>query len=331
MPVTGQEVLSLKGHTDVVASVSFSPDGKRIVSAGHDETVKVWERPDGPGIAHAQGPRGTGSRRGHQLGRQKDRLVQCRHDAEALGRGNGPGGNGLSRDTRVAIWSVCISPDGKRIVSGASDNTVKCGMPGLARNCTPSRAYGAGFERGHQRDGKRIVSGSEDGTMKVRDEQSDWNARTFWGQKGWVMSVCISPDGKRVCLGNQRGVVKVWDAETRRELLSLQATKFEVIPCASAPEAVGSLGRLGRHAEGVGCETGGELLALAGQPRSDQERVHQHRRQANRLREHGHDGEGLGLPHGRELFTLRGHQEQVTSVCISSDGKRIVSEARTKR
>ena len=31
---TGQETLTLKGHSGTVESVSFSPDGKRIVSGG---------------------------------------------------------------------------------------------------------------------------------------------------------------------------------------------------------------------------------------------------------------------------------------------------------
>ena len=41
--VEGQETLTLKGHSDVVTSVSFSPDGKRIVSGGFDNTLKVWD------------------------------------------------------------------------------------------------------------------------------------------------------------------------------------------------------------------------------------------------------------------------------------------------
>ena len=36
-------MLTLKGHSDIVLSVSFSPDGKRIVSGGHDKTLKVWD------------------------------------------------------------------------------------------------------------------------------------------------------------------------------------------------------------------------------------------------------------------------------------------------
>jgi len=39
---TGQETLTLKGHTGGVSSVSFSPDGKRIVSGSSDQTLKVW-------------------------------------------------------------------------------------------------------------------------------------------------------------------------------------------------------------------------------------------------------------------------------------------------
>ena len=35
----------LRGHTNSVESACFSPDGKRIVSASKDETIRIWEFP----------------------------------------------------------------------------------------------------------------------------------------------------------------------------------------------------------------------------------------------------------------------------------------------
>jgi len=43
----GQEMLTLKGHTEGVKSVSFSPDGKLMATGSNDETVKVWDTTTG--------------------------------------------------------------------------------------------------------------------------------------------------------------------------------------------------------------------------------------------------------------------------------------------
>jgi WD40 repeat protein len=40
---TGHQVLTLKGHTEMVNSVAFSRDGKRIASGSQDMTLKVWD------------------------------------------------------------------------------------------------------------------------------------------------------------------------------------------------------------------------------------------------------------------------------------------------
>lgn len=42
----GRLLQTLEGHTCSVSSVSFSPQGDKIVSGSYDETVRVWSTED---------------------------------------------------------------------------------------------------------------------------------------------------------------------------------------------------------------------------------------------------------------------------------------------
>ena len=42
--------ITLTGHSDEVMSAFYSPDGQRIITASHDQTIKIWDTKTGKEI-----------------------------------------------------------------------------------------------------------------------------------------------------------------------------------------------------------------------------------------------------------------------------------------
>jgi WD40 repeat protein len=51
----GYEMAQMKGHTETVWSVAFSPNGACIVSGSFDETVRIWNAATGHQMTQMMG------------------------------------------------------------------------------------------------------------------------------------------------------------------------------------------------------------------------------------------------------------------------------------
>ena len=117
---TGKEVRKWTGHgSDFVMSVSFSPDGKRLLTAILGGPVRIWEVESGQGLKDGRGASCAAfSPDGKRVASGGVGVVRV-WDAES--------GKELRRyegHTKLVV-SVAYSPDGKRIASASEDGTVR--------------------------------------------------------------------------------------------------------------------------------------------------------------------------------------------------------------
>jgi len=116
-------VMTLIGHTGGVNSVAYSPDGKRIVSASDDKTIKIWDATTGEELKTLAGH--DGPVYSATFSPDGKRIVSASAD-ETLKLWDAETGEELrTLSVQTSHVPVAFSPDGKRIVSGSSDNTLK--------------------------------------------------------------------------------------------------------------------------------------------------------------------------------------------------------------
>ncbi|PHS38195.1 MAG: hypothetical protein COB07_08860 [Sulfurovum sp.] len=115
-----------------------------------------------------------------------------------------------------------MSEDGKIIISGSGDNTIKIWD---SANGTLLKTL-----KGHEdpvssvaisEDGKTIISGSWDQTIKIWDSASGTLLNTLKGHEDRVKSVAISKDGKTIISGSYK-TIKIWDRESGKILKTLE-------------------------------------------------------------------------------------------------------------
>ena len=121
---------NLEGHSGSIVLVDISDDGKKIISISQDETIRIWEIKTGECVKKFKGP-SLGASSTIAISPDWTLLVigstisyLKSNEVEIWDIENGRWRNILKGHT-LAIHCIGISSDGKYILSGSDDNTLK--------------------------------------------------------------------------------------------------------------------------------------------------------------------------------------------------------------
>jgi len=174
------------GHTGVVQSALFSPDGKQIVSCGcwpeGDKTLRVWDV------------------------QQAREILKIEHPGDAAAAVFSPDGKFIasaSYDSNAYLWDATTGKQ-IRIFKGH-----KAALNGVAFNA----------------DGSRLLTcGGNDKTARVWDTETARELQKFSGHTDEVRQAVFHPDGKHVLSGGRDGLVRMWTLDTATEVKQFKST-----------------------------------------------------------------------------------------------------------
>jgi WD40 repeat protein len=204
----------LRGHTDAVRSVTYSPDASIIASGGADGTLRLWSKQANyaePTVVNAH----KGSIRRILFSADGQMLISAGDDgiirlwnAERIDSGATE-----VRGHSAGVWALAISVDTQFLFSGGADrNLIAWKLDGV----TAQQLYTLPLSSRIttitcRQDGKTVAVGCDDGTLQIYSISDD-NAvqESIIRLKSSVESAAFNPAGTRLVAGDGTGRIEVY-------------------------------------------------------------------------------------------------------------------------
>ncbi len=192
---TGGKLLTLRGHTNTVRSVAFSPDGKRALTGSYDKTAVLWDATSGEKLRTFRGH--TDWVYSVAFSPDGQRVLTGSVDKAAVLWDAATGDKLRTLHGHTApVNSVAFSPDGKRVMTGSTDNTAVLWDATTGEKLRVFQGHTASVNSvAFSPDGKRTLTGSPDGTVRLWDAGGgDELARliSLDAGKDWLV---VTPEG----------------------------------------------------------------------------------------------------------------------------------------
>ncbi len=202
----------LRGHTNWVFSVKYSPDESRLASASADGTVRIWD------VATSE-------------------CVQILpHEHWVIRTLFSPDGrdlivSGMSATIYIWnpvdgqltqtltghsdwVWSIDLSADGQTLISTGEDRTIRMWDLRTGSDRTIFRAHQDRiWTVALAPDDRHAVTGSEDRTIKIWDLHRGKCVKTINGYGNWIKSIAFIPQQDWLASSHRDGRIRLWQLQ----------------------------------------------------------------------------------------------------------------------
>jgi len=329
---TGQCLRVFEGHTGRINSLCLSEDGRWALSGSYDNTLRLWDVTTGACVRVLKGNEFYWNVTSVCL--------------SADGRWAVSGGNGYNKplwlwdlaigqcinvfgEFSCEVDSVCLSTDEHWVLSGgraelrlwdlASGECLRVFEGHTSGVCSVCLSE----------DGRWALSGSYDKTLRLWEVSTGRCLRVFEGHAELVSSVCLSKDSRWALSGSWDGTLRLWNihlANRTYRIVQPYALSFAVTAeettenerkFRNAIKSAEDTLAIGRFKEALTYAL--EARAIHGHARTPESMTLWHRIGRCMRRE--------GFRGGWHMRTFKGDRQGVNSVCMSADGRLILSSS----
>jgi eukaryotic-like serine/threonine-protein kinase len=233
---TGANLRTIAAHEDYVRVVAFAPDGRTVLSASWDNTLKIWSAASGECLHTLTG-----------------------HDNDIYAAAFSPDGTLIASagmDGTVRIWSaatgetvhvipfhgfglnaLAFTPDGQSILTGGGDANIEQWSTATWERTRVLSGHSYIVEAlAVSPDGKYAASGSWDKTVKLWSLETGLCVATMLGHEDRIFTVAFSPDGRLLLSGGLDKIVRVWSVPGGENVLTLGANADQIQSASFSPE-----------------------------------------------------------------------------------------------
>ena len=359
---SGRLLHTLKGHKDVIEAVAFSANGQRIATGSADNTIHIWDAQSGKDIAVLEGHEdeinslvfdAKGDRlittsfdktaRIWNLSDGKELAMLAGHDdflEMAVFSPDGSEAATVTESRKARIWDASTGKLTKTIdehlppIHTVFNKTQPAAAPDESQtentpDAPPSilEEFDAVLEsEAFTPDEGRIVTVFEDGSARVWDQRNAPANKILEGHTGQIYTVTINPDSTRAITCSVDKSIRVWDIAHGAHVQSLEDLPSGVwsVAYSSDGEKIG----IGLHDNRVQIRNTTDLELIAEMKQETIGWVYAvvFNRDGTQIAScSGSLGKVWSSADGQQLFELKGHTDEVTSIDFSPDGSLIAT------